>query len=50
MLFSPHHGDSEQAWLMSDLRITIKAESHFPTSKQWGMRDCTGLLRVGEGW
>ena len=26
MLFSPHHGDPEQARLMSDLRIMIKAE------------------------
>ena len=26
MLFPPHHGDPEQAWLMSDLRIMIKAE------------------------
>ena len=25
MLFSPHHGDPEQARLMSDLRIMIKA-------------------------
>ena len=27
MLFSPHHGDPEQARLMSDLRIMIKAVS-----------------------
>ena len=26
MLFSPHDGDLEQARLMSDLNITIKAE------------------------
>ena len=26
MLFFPHHGDPEQAQLMSDLRIMIKAE------------------------
>ena len=26
MLFSPHHGDPEQARLMSDLRIMIKPE------------------------
>ena len=26
MLFSPHHGDPEQARLMSDLMIMIKAE------------------------
>ena len=26
MLFSPHHGDPEQAWLMLDLRIMIKAK------------------------
>ena len=26
MLFSPHHGDLEQAWLVSDLGIMIKAE------------------------
>ena len=26
MLFSPHHGDPEQARLMSDMRIMIKAE------------------------
>ena len=26
MLFSPHHGDPEQARLMSDLTIMIKAE------------------------
>ena len=26
MLFSPHHGDPEQAQLMSDLGIMIKAE------------------------
>ena len=26
MLLTPHHGDREQARLMSDLRIMIKAE------------------------
>ena len=26
MLFSPHHGEPEQARLVSDLRIMIKAE------------------------
>ena len=26
MLFSLHHGDPEQAWLMSDVRIMMKAE------------------------
>ena len=26
MLFPPHHGDPEQAWLMLDLSIKIKAE------------------------
>ena len=26
MLFSPHHGDAEQARLMSDLMIMIEAE------------------------
>ena len=26
MLFPPHHGDPEQARLMSDLKIMIKAE------------------------
>ena len=36
MLFSPHHGDPEQAQLMSDLRIMIKAEGQSSTlSKCW---------------
>ena len=26
MLFSPHHGDPEQARLLSDLKIIIQAE------------------------
>ena len=33
MLFSPHLGDPEQARLMSDLRILIKAEGQ---SSIWG--------------
>ena len=27
MLFSPHHGDPEQAWLMSNLGIMVKGQS-----------------------
>ena len=26
MILSPHHGDLEHAWLMSDLKIMIKAK------------------------
>ena len=29
MLLSPYHGDPEQARLMSDLRIMIKAEGQY---------------------
>ena len=53
MSFSPHHGDPEQAPLMSDLRIMIKAEGQSNilskcciTSKYHNRGDLMGLINA----
>ena len=37
MLFSPHHGDPEQARPMSDLKIMIKAEGQSSIPSKCGI-------------
>ena len=53
MLFSPYHGYPEQARLMSDLGITIKAEGQSIilskwciTSKYYNRGDLTGSINA----
>ena len=45
MLFSPHHGDPEQARLMSDLRIMMKAEGQSNILSQCCITPKGGVLR-----